>query len=165
MLNLAGWAISEHVTLSNAPASIRICFPLSPSSTGVPITVSYWATNNANRFNFSEENRSKILDRKYILTELYCGSEMLLMPLKTFPMFLPALSIAALIPIPAATPHSAIRLCPHACPISGKASYSHRTDTWGCSSCRNGVCQMLLQNPFQWFMNNEDGFRFFLHQY
>ena len=130
MLNFAGWAISEQVTLSNAPTSIRICFPLPPSSAGVPITVSYWTRNSGHRLNFSEENRSKTLDRRYPLIELYCGSEMLLMPLKTFPMFLPALSIAALIPIPAATPHSAIRLWPHGCPISGKASYSQRIDTW-----------------------------------
>ena len=46
MLYFAGCAISEQVTLSNAPASIRSCFPLPPSSAGVPITVSYWATNN-----------------------------------------------------------------------------------------------------------------------
>ncbi len=49
----------------------------------------------------------------------------------TFPSFPSTESRAALMPSPAPIPTSAIRLCPHACPISGRASYSHRTATWG----------------------------------
>ena len=39
--------------------------------------------------------------------------------------------MAATIPTPAATPTSAIKLCPHACPISGRASYSLMTQIFG----------------------------------
>ena len=39
--------------------------------------------------------------------------------------------MAAIIPMPAATPTSAIKLCPQACPISGSASYSEMTQTFG----------------------------------
>ena len=49
----------------------------------------------------------------------------------TFPSGTPAESIAALMPSPAATPTSAIRLWPQAWPIPGRASYSQSTATWG----------------------------------
>ena len=42
--------------------------------------------------------------------------------------------MAAIIPMPAATPTSAIRLCPHACPIPGSASYSLITQIFGLAS-------------------------------
>ena len=42
--------------------------------------------------------------------------------------------MAAIIPTPAATPTSAIRLCPHACPIPGRASYSLITHILGLTS-------------------------------
>jgi hypothetical protein len=42
-----------------------------------------------------------------------------------------AFSKAACTPMLAATPASAIRLCPQACPISGKASYSQITAILG----------------------------------
>ena len=41
----------------------------------------------------------------------------------------PARCRAILMPTPAPMPTWAIRLCPQACPISGRASYSHRTPT------------------------------------
>ena len=60
---------------------------------------------------------------------------------------------AAWIPRDAATPTVAIKLCPQAWPISGKASYSHRTATFGLSApllwtslgrARNAVSSLKL---------------------